>query len=250
MIEYMTGSCGARSLVEPTLLHGPNLTTLSATAESWGLAFGPSLTQLYTVAIGSVYPDTITEIPGVIPFVWQYKQRVLVSEFANGAENRRLSWQSPRKDVMISYHYLIREEAQQLYDFYQRQEGPLKSFAFFFPNPQSYEREYCGTYTGVKDINLPSKVSNGGVGRILYNGNTILSGSQYDFYEHSGDTGCDKATLRATYTPAIGSKFYFSFVGRLKIKARFSDSPIQVGEIKDRFSSFSVELIGLEASFI
>lgn len=237
-------ACGA---TVPKLSAGLNLKLFVSTVKSQSQAFGENLTQLYTVVVGSVYPDVVDTIPGVIPFLWQYNQRVLISSFADGTESRRLVWKSPRKDVMISYRYLIREEAQQLYDFYQKQEGPLKSFSFFFPNPQSYEKEYCGVYTGqTLNINLPSQVSDGGAYRKLYNGGTEVT--NYTFYPRGGPDGGDRATL--LFTPSIGDNFYFTFVGRLRLNVRFSDAAIQVSEIKDRFSSFAIELIGLEASFI
>ena len=150
---------------------------------------------------------------------------------------------------MITYNYITRDEAQRIYDFYQEHEGALREFSFFFPNAQSYVKEYCGTYRGEGppvSINLPSLLTTSTSYRKLYNGSSEVT--NYTFYHKGGPDGGDRAVLGST--PSVGDKFYFSFAGRLKIRARFSESSVQVGEIKDRFSSFSVELIGLDARFV
>lgn len=199
------------------------------------------------IASTSVYPDVVSDIKGVIPFQWGYQQRVAISTFTTGVESRRLVQNAPRKSVRIRYKYVTREEAQRLYNFYQQQQGAFRPFAFFFPNPQGYEKEYCGTYTGMtKNINLPSKVTNSSSYQQLYVGNTPVSNYTFNMGA-SPDTG-DMAVLGGT--PVIGDKYYLSFEGRLKIKARFSDNPIEIDELKNKYSSFTIELVGLEAEFV
>lgn len=222
---------------------------MSSTVVASGDASVFTLLTIATVVSASVYPDVVSTIPGVIPFQWQYEQRVLVSEFADGSESRRLSWQSNKKSVAISYRYISRTQARDLYEFYRKMEGPLTSFSFFFPNSLTYYKEFCGTYTGTTSINLPSLSDEGASVKDLYAGNTLLvQDVDYKFYRAGSYDGGDRVEL--LFTPVAGSKFFWSFTGRLKVKARFEEGPIQINEIKDRFSSLSVELVGLESEFV
>ena len=233
----VTVAAGASGLVNGRYLNSVAKATPRVHASLY--AMGP-------VGTIAVYPDVVDDIKGVIPFQWAFAQQVLISNFANGTESRRASWQAPKKNVIIRYNHITRDEAQRIYDFYQQQGGPLREFSFFFPNPQSYVREYCGVYTDTLSINLPSKLTNEGSYRALYNGVSPIYNYWFN-HEGAPDSG-DRLVL--SETPSVGDKFYWSFVGRLKLKMRFSENPIHVSEIKDRFASLSVELIGLEPEFV
>jgi hypothetical protein len=198
------------------------------------------------------YPDVVTDIKGVIPFQWGYEQKIIKNQFANGSESRRLMWQTPRRAVSIQYSYLQLYDTQRLYDFYASKSGPYQSFAFFFPQTQEYTKEFCGTSDGEEhSINLPSKIdaSIQPVSYELYQGENVFPSASYLVSLGTGPNSEDVLTLvNPTATFLIGKKYYWSFVGRLKLKARFDENPVEIEEVKDQYSTFTVNLTGLQAT--
>lgn len=246
LFSHVTHLTGTGASYGNILAHEGILEWLIATASSNGDSIITDFTSFYPEVVTAVYPDVIDTVQGTIPFQWQYEQRALVSNFANGTESRRLSWQATRKNVSINYKYRTRTEAATIYDFYQEMEGQLSEFAFFFPNNSLHTKEYCGTFTGATTtINLPSLLeSSTSFKELFING---VKTTAYTFVHKGGPDGGDRLSLNNA--PAIGSKIHFSFYGRLKIKARFGES-VQVRDIKNRFLSFSVDLVGLEQEFV
>lgn len=188
------------------------------------------------------YPDVLTQVKGHIPFKWDYNSLVMKTSFANGTESRRAVWQAPRKSVNIKYTHRTIDEAQVIYDFYQGREGSLREFVFFFPQVQSYVKEFCGTHKGDtgNQVTLPSKGAQAATSTLYVNG----AARSFSFLSQTG-IGEDRASVSGVLS--AGDKIEFSFSGRLKIWARFSDDPVQVNEVKDVYSSFTVNLYGLQA---
>lgn len=197
-----------------------------------------------------VYPDIITEIPGVIPFDYSVVNPVLATEFASGKESRRAVWASQRRNITIYYKRLTTEQANTFLAFYRSMEGPLKSFVFFFPHERVYFEESFGSSTGSETIiNLPSIDQSLSDPIVLRRGNVVLNfGSDYFVTYGTGPNGEDQAVLD---TPgSLGQTYFFSFTGRLKIKARFESKPIRFIEEKTLATDITVKLVGLQGEIV
>jgi len=197
-----------------------------------------------------VYPDIITDIPGTIPFTYDANQIILKTQFASGRESRRLMWQGPRRDVTIKYNGMSYTEAQSFWEFYRSMEGPYQSFVFYFPRERTYWDEAFGSSNGEEDlINLPCKDIQLGQSFELRRGNVVLVyNSDYTINVGAGAQGCDQADLDVP--GEAGQNYFFSFTGRLKIKARFSDEGQGFSELKDLLSQITVNLVGLQGELV
>lgn len=194
----------------------------------------------------AAYPDVLTQAQPVIPFGWAPEQIILKSQFANGEESRRLVWSSNRKRVVMQYRALPLSEMQLIYDFFRNMNGPFQRFSFFFPQELEYTREFCGTVgsSSTTVINLPSKGA--------YNDTLYLNGSPTTGYTLSTGTGPDgeDRAIKSSGSWVPGDTFHFSFIGRLKIVARFDENPIEIEEVKDQYATFKVNLVDLGAKTI
>lgn len=197
-----------------------------------------------------VYPDLITGIPGVIPFDYSSNQPVLTTEFASGRESRRAIWSSPRRNVVIYYKRLTTTQANSFWEFYRSMDGPLTAFVFYYPHERVYYEESFGSSTGTEDIiNLPCKGLQTGESFKLQRGNVVLNyPSDYTLSLGTGPNGEDQADLD---TPgSAGQTYFFSFTGRLKIKARFDNKPIRYREEKTLSTDITVRLTGLQGDLV
>lgn len=190
----------------------------------------------------AAYPDIISEIPGVIPFEWGAAQIILSTEFATGRESRRLIWQAPRRSVSVNYTALNITDASALWNFYNERKGPFRAFSFYFPRIRLYTDELVGTSDGLNNtINLPSM---GAISYTFKQGSTIVSPTNYTFHTSTGIGVSDYLVLDTV--AGNGTKYYWSFTGRLKIKARFDEGMVGFSDIKDIAESTTMSLIGLQ----
>lgn len=190
----------------------------------------------------AAYPDIISEIPGMIPFDWTANQVILSTEFASGRESRRLVWQSPRRTVKLYYSGLDVSKASALWNFYRDRSGPLQAFSFYFPRQRVYSNEFVGVSDGSnKTIRLPSKDANS---YTFKQGSSTVSPSQYTFHQSTGTGVSDYLVLNTA--AAGGVKYYWSFTGRLKIKARFSEQGVPFSDIKDISGGATIDIVGLQ----
>jgi len=194
-----------------------------------------------------IYPDIITGIPGVIPFDYTAAQPILKTDFASGKEVRRQIWSSPRRNVTIYYKRLTEGQALSFWEFYRSMNGPFTSFSFFFPKQRTYYDEAFGTSTGSETvINLPCKGLQDSESFKLRRGNVSLT-SPYEYVLSfgTGPDGGDQAFL--SNSGSKGQVYFFSFTGRLRIKARFDDKSVGFSEEKGIASDMTVKLIGLQS---
>lgn len=190
----------------------------------------------------SVYPDVITSIRATLPIEHSISQAILATEFENGVEQRRLVWDSVRRNIKINYSILEFAYSNSLRRFYETRKGSFHSFSFFFPQIETYVNELVGVATsGSTVLRLPSKKAQSFT---LYRNGLPQSPSIWTFVSEGGPDGEDKASL--LFIPSIGDIFNFDFTGRLKVKARFEDSPLVFQDIKKYWSSTVVNLVGLE----
>ena len=194
-----------------------------------------------------VYPDIVSGIPGTIPFDYISNQMLLKTNFATGREARRLLWTSPRRDVSIYYNGMSYSNANLFWEFYRSMNGPFSAFSFFFPRIRTYWEEAFGISDGTEAvINLPCKELQTGETFVLKRGNVTLSyPSDYALRIGEGPHGEDQAALGTSGIP--GQTYFFSFTGRLKIKARFDDRGLGFSEVKDLLSQVTVRLTGLQS---
>jgi len=80
------------------------------------------------------YPDVISVVPAITPMGYEMEQRVLISEYEDSTEQRRLIWASPKSKYYIEYKYISRAEKDILVDFYKQMKGPFEAFNFIPPN--------------------------------------------------------------------------------------------------------------------
>lgn len=205
-----------------------------------------------------VYPHIVKEISCTLPFQHNESQAVLSTEFENGVEVRRLIQDAPRRGLRIAYSPIFFDDVNVLRRFYEQRSGSLLSFDFYYPfDGVIYVNEYVGTsITGSETtLNLPSWNA---TNYTLYkNGISLTYTVDWSFSAGTADPTKgypitpDQATLVSA--PAVGDVFHFDFTGNLKVKARFSDSPLGFSEMKGGayeagLSSLTVELKGLEHS--
>ena len=108
-----------------------------------------------------------------------------------------------------------------------------------------YYEESFGSSDGSESvINLPCKDLQVGESFELRRGNVVLVyPSDYTFSLGTGPNGEDQADLDTSGSP--GQTYFFSFTGRLKIKARLDDKPIKFSEEKDISTDITVGIVGL-----
>lgn len=192
------------------------------------------------------YPDVRDDILPVIPFVYGFEQRIIKTEFENGKESRRLVWQEPRRYVSLNYRAQTQEDLDEIYAFYREKQGPFKRFSFFFPNSETYVKEYCGTPSSdTTQINLPSRGALFG-SYTLYEDDVAIT--SYSFHATSAPDGGDYVEANNTFY--AGYKYHWSFQGNLKIQARFDENPIEIQDVKGRLMDFRVNLVGLQAEVV
>jgi hypothetical protein len=198
----------------------------------------------------SVYPDVITEIPATLPLQHSSSQSVTMTEFDNGVEQRRLNWDSVRRNVKLRYDLLYFDKANELRRFYEARKGPFESFNFFFPQDEIFVNELIGvvTVTGLTSIMLPSL----GATSYTLTINTAPLTESIDWFFHAGTPPDieDKAEFAPGLAVEPGDVFTFDFTGRLKIKARFGTSPLVFSDIKKYWSATRVDLVGLEPEVV
>lgn len=189
------------------------------------------------------YKDILTEIPSITPFVSTREQKVIVSEFETGLEQRRLIDGYVRRVIKLKYPILTYSQAKELKDFYEEMHGPYQDFGFAFPQTGTYVKELVGVASSITNIiRLPSKEAVEATCE-LYIDDVLLDPLYWDFFPSGSDDGGDKAVLDLPVQ--AGQRLTFSFEGRLKIRARFSEDPIVFDDIKKYWSSTTVTLIGL-----
>ncbi len=65
--------------------------------------------------------------------------KTLVSDFANGAEQRRNKWGQGKRSFTLTYDVLTAAETNTLYNFYVARKGPFEAFSFVNPmDSQTY----------------------------------------------------------------------------------------------------------------
>lgn len=194
-----------------------------------------------------VYPDIITGIPATLPLETATSRAVLKTEYENGIEQRRLLWDSHRRDVKINYSILHFDAANELRRFYEARKGSFEKFYFFFPQEEIYVNELIGVVlTSISSFDLPSL---GASAYTLYqNGAPLIETSEWTFTPGTPPDVPDSASL--VTAPSLGDTFHFDFTGRLRILARFGNSPIVFREVKKYFATTSVSLTGLEPQLI
>lgn len=194
-----------------------------------------------------VYPDIITGISATLPLETATSVSVLKTEYENGIEQRRLLWDSHRRDVKINYSIMHFDKANELRRFYEARKGSFEKFYFFFPQDEIYVDELVGVVlTAISSFDLPS------LGASSYtleqNGSPLTETTQWTFTPGTPPDVPDSAALVSA--PSVGDIFKFSFTGRLRILARFGNSPMVFREVKKYFGTTSVSLTGLEPQLI
>lgn len=194
-----------------------------------------------------VYPDIITGISATLPLETASPVAVLKTEYENGIEQRRLLRDSHRRNVNITYSIMHFDKANELRRFYEARNGAFEKFYFFFPQDEIYVKELCGVVlTAISSFDLPSL---GASSYTLYqNGTPLTETTEWTFTAGTPPDVSDSASI--VTAPSLGDVFHFSFTGRLKILARFGNSPLVFREVKKYFATTSVSLTGLEPQLI
>lgn len=83
-----------------------------------------------------------------IPYVENVEHNVLVSEFENGNEQRRLKWNNPRRSYAISLKGKSKTVIDQVWNFYLSRRGIYESFYFENKNESPKTNETIGVGDG------------------------------------------------------------------------------------------------------
>ncbi len=194
-----------------------------------------------------VYPDVITGISATLPLETATSVAVLKTEYDNGIEQRRLLWDSHRRDIKINYSIMHFDKANELRRFYEARRGSFEKFLFFFPQDEVYVKELVGVVlTSISSFELPSLGASSYT--LLQNDLPLTEPADWTFTAGTPPNIPDSASI--VVAPSLGDIFHFSFNGRLKILARFGNSPMVFREVKKYFATTSVSLTGLEPQLV
>lgn len=190
-----------------------------------------------------------------VPMTASIKQRIrtktLFSKYDDmGEEQRKQKWLYPRRDTILTYKGLDKDDVEILWEFYIARMGAYAAFNFFLPEPEgnypSYEGEYVGVGDGSTEIfNLPCKTSSG---RTVYlDGSSETEGVGYNFTAEGGADGADKIDFSdsSMSPPNAGVKITIDFTGILKIRSRFAEDKMDFETLYDRLANTGLELKGL-----
>lgn len=84
----------------------------------------------------------------------KFLQKVLVSEFDSGQEQRKLKWANPKRSWRIKTEAMTAAELESLRDFWQARQGPFDVFIFLPPTnlDRLIKGVACGTGDGVATV--------------------------------------------------------------------------------------------------
>jgi hypothetical protein len=180
--------------------------------------------------------------------------KTLKSNFDNlGEEKRKQKWLYPKRNVTLKYKALTKDQAKDLYDFYQKRGGSYSSFVWFESTGigayKAYSSEYvAGTGTTTLVFNLPAIGSSQTI--TMNVGGAATATSNYTFTAGGGPDGEDKVTFVSSSAggltaPASTQYVTCDFTARLKIKCRFAEDRLSWDNFHDRLVNTGVKLKGL-----
>jgi hypothetical protein len=201
----------------------------------------------------AVYPNPSTA-PYTDPVTWEMEFKTLKSNFDNlGEEKRKQKWLYPKRNVTLKYKALTKDQAKDLYDFYQKRGGSYSSFVWFESTGigayKAYSSEYvAGTGTTTLVFNLPAIGSSQTI--TMNVGGAATATSNYTFTAGGGPDGEDKVTFVSSSAggltaPASTQYVTCDFTARLKIKCRFAEDRLSWDNFHDRLVNTGVKLKGL-----
>jgi hypothetical protein len=184
--------------------------------------------------------------PSTNPFpTWPYtitpRYKTLITEFDNGAEQRRAKWTFPKFDVQLGYTGLQTTAADIIYDFYRARRGAYEEFTFHevYPNT-SYTGLLIAYHTlpAQTTFSLPGREASGV--KVYIND---VETTAFTIQPTSGTDGRDLITLGATVS--TGSVLTCDFVGRVSINCRFNDDNLDRINFDLRLFNYGITLKGL-----
>ncbi len=200
----------------------------------------------------AVYPNPSTA-PYTDPVTWGMEWKTLYSNYDDlGEEKRKQKWLYPRRNITLKYKALTKDEAEDLYEFYQARKGAYESFVWFESTGigayKTYTSEYVGGMGSTEiNFNLPSK---GATARTVNVGGAATATSNFTYSSGGGSNGEDKITFVSSSAgglnaPASTQYITYDFTGRLKINCRFAEDNLSWENFYDRIINMGVKLRGL-----
>jgi hypothetical protein len=189
----------------------------------------------------AVYPDVITYVRSRAPLSLTLDSRTLITKFeGEGQEKRRQKWTVKRRRVELEYVFMTQDETRVLLQFWEDRKGAFEAFTFFYPNVDTYAKEFVGTASvGAAVLRLPARSLTVGEPFILYRNGIVEDLGDYAVVDHIGPDGEAVATL---INPAVeGDRFDFSFTGELGMRMRFETNSMEL-EIMKAHGSWSIAL--------
>ena len=203
----------------------------------------------------SIYPSS-TSVPYTDPVSIGIRFKTIVSNFDElGEEKRKQKWTYPKRNVVLKYGMVAKDEAETLWKFYQARAGKYNSFSWFESTGigTTAYNSYVGEYVGTGDsttlvFNLPAIDSSGS--HTLYLAGGAVSTSDYVLAALGGPDGEDKITFVSSAAgglpvPTSTERITYDFTGRLKIRCRFSEDIFSFDNFYDRLVNAGVKLSGL-----
>ena len=168
--------------------------------------------------------------------------KTLKSNFEGmGEELRRRKWLYVKRQIKLSYKYLTRANARELWDFYNDMYGSYTAFLFLLDYTDTYVKEYFGTGDGsTTTFSLPGKYISS---YTIYHDGTPYIGDDFTFNTDSGEEGTDQVVFDTA--PALGSKLTISFAGFLAIRSRFMEDKLTYIQLYNKFNNIGIILQGL-----
>ena len=186
---------------------------------------------------------SLTSIGYISPFEVGMRYKTLTSNFDDiGEEKRRRKWLYPRRDIVVQYDHISKNDTRTLWQFYMDRYGRYEAFNFFLGYTDDYEGEYVGTGDGSTLVfNSPSKSASSYV--IYVDGTEKTETIDYTFGSGSGADGAD--TITFVIAPTSGQRITMDFGGILKIRCRFAEDNLSYQVFTHYLGTMGIKLEGL-----
>ena len=160
--------------------------------------------DLFPENVYKSFPLTITE-----------KWKTIINDMDTGKEHRLKKWAFPKRIITLDHKVIKQSEITPLWQFYNKQGGSFKTFAFFYPTTRSWFNEYIGQGDGTTTTyNLKSKNT---TNITVYGDGTVAGG--YSITLGNGTDGSD--TITFDNPPINGTIITYDFTGTLYLNVRF-----------------------------
>lgn len=159
-------------------------------------------------------------------------QRVAITPFESGAEQRRLLWTRPRYSFALSFLHMDETKRRMLHSFWKARKGMYETFDWEEPTLSPVESEDVGTGDG-SDTTFSLEFRNVSAYTIYVNDAEQTEGVDYSIVAATG-------AITFTAPPALGAAITADYTHKFSV--RFA-SPLQIENVSYQIYNARVQLI-------